>query len=110
MVTLLQLNRHLDDVHKEIEVREQDEVKDWFQAQMLKAKKFQPLAVLNQKLKGLDVFESNNDSSVGSGRGSGSATPTMRTGSADGGRKFGCESAPVSDDDDEGGGNSGGSR
>lgn len=27
---------------------------------MQKAKKFQPLAVLNQKLKGLDVFESNN--------------------------------------------------
>lgn len=26
---------------------------------MVKAKKFQPLAVLNQKLKGLDVFESN---------------------------------------------------
>ena len=28
--------------------------------QMVKAKKFQPLAVLNQKLKGLDVFESND--------------------------------------------------
>lgn len=27
---------------------------------MVKAKKFQPLAVLNQKLKGLDVFESND--------------------------------------------------
>ena len=27
---------------------------------MIKAKKFQPLAVLNQKLKGLDVFESND--------------------------------------------------
>ena len=61
MVTLLQLNRHLDDVHKEIEVEEQDEVKDWFKQQMTKAKKFQPLAVLNQKLKGLDVFESNNE-------------------------------------------------
>ncbi|RMD42472.1 hypothetical protein DV735_g2689, partial [Chaetothyriales sp. CBS 134920] len=61
MVTLLQLNRHLDDVHKEIEVQEQDEVKDWFKQQMLKAKRFQPLAVLNQKLKGLDVFESNHE-------------------------------------------------
>jgi hypothetical protein len=60
MVTLLQLNRHLDDVHKEIEEERQDEVKDWFKTQMLKAKKFQPLAVLNQKLKGLDVFESND--------------------------------------------------
>ncbi|KAF2762213.1 FYVE-domain-containing protein [Pseudovirgaria hyperparasitica] len=28
---------------------------------MVKAKKFQPLAVLNQKLKGLDVFESNTN-------------------------------------------------
>ena len=28
---------------------------------MTKAKKFQPLAVLNQKLKGLDVFESNGE-------------------------------------------------
>ena len=27
---------------------------------MIKAKRFQPLAVLNQKLKGLDVFESND--------------------------------------------------
>ncbi|KAK7887370.1 carboxypeptidase Y-deficient [Exophiala xenobiotica] len=61
MVTLLQLNRHLDDAHKEIEEEQQDEVKDWFKQQMFKAKKFQPLAVLNQKLKGLDVFESNHD-------------------------------------------------
>ncbi|OAG34439.1 hypothetical protein AYO21_11391 [Fonsecaea monophora] len=61
MVTLLQLNRHLDDAHKEIEEEQQDEVKDWFKQQMVKAKRFQPLAVLNQKLKGLDVFESNQD-------------------------------------------------
>lgn len=59
MVTLLQLNRHLDDLHQNLEEGEQDEVKTWFKAQMTKAKKFQPLAVLNQKLKGLDVFESN---------------------------------------------------
>ncbi|OAP55657.1 Vacuolar segregation protein PEP7 [Fonsecaea erecta] len=61
MVTLLQLNRHLDDAHQEIEEQQQDEVKDWFKQQMVKAKRFQPLAVLNQKLKGLDVFESNQD-------------------------------------------------
>ncbi|EOA86255.1 uncharacterized protein SETTUDRAFT_169344 [Exserohilum turcica Et28A] len=60
MVTLLQLNRHLDDTHQNLVVEEQDEVKNWFEAQMHKAKKFQPLAVLNQKLKGLDVFESND--------------------------------------------------
>lgn len=35
-------------------------MKTWFKQQMTKAKKFQPLAVLNQKLKGLDVFESND--------------------------------------------------
>ncbi|PGH23098.1 hypothetical protein AJ80_02872 [Polytolypa hystricis UAMH7299] len=59
MVTLLQLNRHLDDVHKNLEDDQQIEVKDWFQIQVQKAKRFQPLAVLNQTLKGLDVFESN---------------------------------------------------
>lgn len=72
MVTLLQLNRHLDDAHKEIEEEQQDEVKDWFKQQMVKAKKFQPLAVLNQKLKGLDVFESNHDMPR-------SSTPTPRS-------------------------------
>lgn len=60
MVTLLQLNRHLDDNHQNLIEEEQDEVKNWFELQMQKAKKFQPLAVLNQKLKGLDVFESND--------------------------------------------------
>ncbi|KAK5138958.1 hypothetical protein LTR04_004029, partial [Oleoguttula sp. CCFEE 6159] len=54
------LNRHLDDAHKNLEEVEQDEVKTWFKQQTTKAKKFQPLAVLNQKLKGLDVFESND--------------------------------------------------
>ncbi|MCJ1250527.1 carboxypeptidase Y-deficient [Trapelia coarctata] len=57
---LLQLNRHLDDTHKNLEEVKQDEVKDWFKTQMIKAKKFQPLAFLNQKLKGLDVFDSND--------------------------------------------------
>jgi hypothetical protein len=92
MVTLLQLNRHLDDVHKEIEVETQDEVKDWFKQQMVRAKRFQPLAVLNQKLKGLDVFESNHDAGVGSRTNlgsSGTATPSQgppsgRLGSVDG--------------------------
>ncbi|KAM3081199.1 carboxypeptidase Y-deficient [Clarireedia jacksonii] len=61
MMTLLQLNRHLDDNHQELPEVEQDEVKNWFNKQVLKAKKFQPLAVINQKLKGLDVFESNDE-------------------------------------------------
>jgi len=52
--------RHLDDNHQELPAIEQDEVKNWFDKQVVKAKKFQPIAVLNQKLKGLDVFESND--------------------------------------------------
>lgn len=60
MVTLLQLNRHLDDTHKNLEEVKQNEAKDWFKTQMVKAKRFQPLAVLNQKFKGLDVFDSDD--------------------------------------------------
>ena len=59
-VTLLQLNRHLDDTHKNLEEVKQKEAKDWFKTQMVKAKRFQPLAVLNQKFKGLDVFDSDD--------------------------------------------------
>ena len=61
-VTLLQLNRHLDDTHKNLEEIKQNEAKDWFKTQMVKAKRFQPLAVLNQKFKGLDVFDSEDNS------------------------------------------------
>lgn len=59
MMTLLQLNRHIDDNHQELPENEQDEVKTWFDKQVLKAKRFQPLSLINQKLRGLDVFESN---------------------------------------------------
>lgn len=58
-MTLLQLNRHIDDTHQELPEEEQDEVKTWFDKQVLKAKRFQPLSLINQKLRGLDVFESN---------------------------------------------------
>ncbi|KAK3640628.1 carboxypeptidase Y-deficient [Elasticomyces elasticus] len=61
MVTLLQLNRHIDDLHGNLEEIEQDEAKTWFKQQMVKTKKFQPLQMLNQKLRGLDIFESNNE-------------------------------------------------
>ena len=61
-LTHIFFHRHLDDVHQNLEDDRQDEVKDWFKVQMEKAKRFQPLAVLNQKLKGLDVFESNENS------------------------------------------------
>jgi rabenosyn-5 len=57
---LMVICRHLDDNHQELPEVQQDEVKNWFDKQVLKAKKFQPLAVINQKLKGLDVFEPND--------------------------------------------------
>ncbi|CAN8101738.1 unnamed protein product [Discula destructiva] len=59
MLTLLQLNRHIDDLHQELPEEEQDEVKTWFDKQVLKAKRFQPLSLINSKLRGLEVFESN---------------------------------------------------
>ena len=58
----LTASRHLDDNHQNLEEVKQDEVKDWFKVQMVKAKRFQPLDVFKQKLKGLDVFESNSAS------------------------------------------------
>ncbi|KAI0529851.1 FYVE zinc finger protein [Xylaria digitata] len=59
MLTLLQLNRHIDDNHQELPEFEHNEVKSWIDKQVLKAKRFQPLSLINQKLRGLDVFESN---------------------------------------------------
>ncbi|GKT78578.1 FYVE zinc finger protein [Colletotrichum tofieldiae] len=50
---------HIDDNHQELPEVEQDEVRTWFDKQVLKAKRFQPLSIINQKLRGLDVFESN---------------------------------------------------
>ncbi|CAI4213110.1 unnamed protein product [Parascedosporium putredinis] len=78
MVTLLQLNQHLDDSHQELPEIEQDEVKTWFDKQVRKAKRFQPLSVINQKLRGLEVFESNDSDLVvasGSARGPGQQRP-----------------------------------
>ena len=63
-MTLLQLNRHIDDNHQELPVEEQDEVKTWFDKQVLKAKRFQPLSLINQKIRGLEVFESNESNHV----------------------------------------------
>ncbi|PKS05957.1 hypothetical protein jhhlp_007790 [Lomentospora prolificans] len=67
MVTLLQLNQHLDDSHQELPELEQDEVKTWFDKQVRKAKRFQPLSIINQKLRGLDTFESNGSEPIASG-------------------------------------------
>ncbi|KUI63580.1 Vacuolar segregation protein PEP7 [Cytospora mali] len=64
MLTLLQLNRHIDDAHQELPEFQQDEVKTWFDKQVLKAKRFQPLSIINSKLRGLEVFESNETQPV----------------------------------------------
>ncbi|KKA29307.1 hypothetical protein TD95_002377 [Thielaviopsis punctulata] len=64
MLTLLQLNRHIDDTHQELPAIAQDEVRTWFDKQVSKAKRFQPLSLINQKLRGLDVFESNQDAAL----------------------------------------------
>ncbi|KAI5287290.1 carboxypeptidase Y-deficient [Ascosphaera acerosa] len=64
MVTLLQLNRHIDDVHQNLEEERQVEVKDWFQIQVDKAKRLRSLAVLGQKLKGKEVFEPNSNANA----------------------------------------------
>lgn len=59
--TILIQARHIDDNHANLEEIEQEEAKNWFEEQVKKAKKFEPFKVLNQKLRGLEVFESNND-------------------------------------------------
>ncbi|ROV90672.1 hypothetical protein VPNG_10106 [Cytospora leucostoma] len=64
MLTLLQLNRHIDDTHQELPEIQQDEVKTWFDKQVFKAKRFQPLSLINSKLRGLEVFESNETQPV----------------------------------------------
>lgn len=76
-MTLLQLNRHLDDVHQELPPAEQDEVKSWFDKQVLKAKRFQPLSLINQKLRGLDVFESNETQPLSIATGPGRPAETV---------------------------------
>lgn len=58
------MNRHIDDNHQELPEEEQDEVKTWFDKQVLKAKRFQPLSIINSKLRGLEVFESNETNPI----------------------------------------------
>jgi hypothetical protein len=62
MITLLQLNRHLDDVHREVEEVQKETVKSWFRKRMIKAKSLPPVVALNQKLGKSEPFERNGDS------------------------------------------------
>ena len=65
MITLLQLNRHLDDVHREVEEVQKETVKSWFKKRMNKAKSLPPVVALNQKLGKSEPFERNGDQLVG---------------------------------------------
>lgn len=63
MVTLLQLNRHIDDIHSEIEKTEEDQIKSWFKKKVVKAKQLQSVtSVFNNRFSKLDLFD-NDDSS-----------------------------------------------
>jgi rabenosyn-5 len=61
MITLLQLNRHLDDAHREVEEVQKETVKSWFKKRMIKAKTLPPVVALNQKLGKSEPFERNGD-------------------------------------------------
>ena len=65
MITLLQLNRHLDDVHREVEEVQKETVKSWFKKRMNKAKSLPPVVALNQKLGKSEPFERNGDQLIG---------------------------------------------
>ncbi|KAL2886299.1 VAC1 protein [Ceratocystis lukuohia] len=58
-ISVVASHSHIDDEHQELPAVAQDEVRTWFDKQVSKAKRFQPLSLINQKLRGLDVFESN---------------------------------------------------
>jgi rabenosyn-5 len=61
MMTLLQLNRHLDDVHREVEEVQKETVKSWIKKRMMKAKKLPPVLALNQRFSKNEPFERNGD-------------------------------------------------
>jgi len=61
MITLLQLNRHLDDVHREVEEVQKQTVKSWFQKRIKTAKRLPPVVALNKTLGKSEPFERNGD-------------------------------------------------
>lgn len=61
MVTLLQLNRHIDDIHSEIEKTEEDQIKSWFKKKVVKARQLQSVtSVFNSRFSKLDLFDSED--------------------------------------------------
>lgn len=65
MITLLQLNRHLDDAHREVEEVQKETVKSWFKKRMNKAKTLPPVVALNSRLGKSEPFERNGEAVVG---------------------------------------------
>lgn len=58
MVTLSQLNRHIDDVHSDIEQKDEDFLKSWFKKKVEQAKQFPSVtSVFNSKFPKLDIFD-----------------------------------------------------
>lgn len=66
MVTLLQLNRHIDDIHSEIEKIEEDQIKSWFKKKVVKARQLQSVtSVFNNRFSKLDLFDTDDSPSTG---------------------------------------------
>lgn len=64
MVTLLQLNRHIDDTHSEIEKQEEDQIKSWFKKKVVKARQLQSVtSVFNNRFSKLDLFDTEDGNS-----------------------------------------------
>lgn len=61
MITLLQLNQHLDDAHREVEEVGKETVKSWFKKRMMKAKALPPVVAISQKFGKSEPFERNGD-------------------------------------------------
>lgn len=60
MVTLLQLNRHIDDTHSEIEKKDEDILKSWFKKKVEQARQLPSVSLFNNKFAKLDIFDSED--------------------------------------------------
>ncbi|KAA8917445.1 hypothetical protein TRICI_000394 [Trichomonascus ciferrii] len=75
MVTLLQLNRHLDDVHSEVEKVDNEPLKSWFLKKVEKAKQLQTVTSVFQTK--LDLFDQDDSDSQNSSTMTHSRTPSL---------------------------------
>lgn len=89
MVTLSQLNRHIDDVHSDIEQKDEDIIKSWFKKKVEQAKQFPSVSsVFNSRFSKLDLFEGVLDDTTEDGETNNStSTENVNNTSASTGRK-----------------------